>query len=354
MFCQKKSIFAFVLLLLSFTGNLIAQKDGEPDVRPIYGDRRSSKKLTKALPQGDYILYDDMYLPAATIKSASPLRFNKWVDGILPISFPSSVTESQKAAFFAACQWWGAYAKISCQLRTNERDYITVAPSTGNDSKVGRIGGEQRMNIYNWNVPGIMAHEIGHTLGLVHEHMRVDRDYYVTIVWANIDPKYKHNFDRIDSQNWSYYDYESIMHYPPKAFSVNGQPTIIAKDPQAAVNMGQNSYLSRRDHLAALKMYGPRGNVPTYQLPNILGQELFRASSLLRIDYGINVAVTSGPTSGKWVTLNICEAEEYYPVVLTQTPAAGTLVPYGFTVNVTTKMGGESHSYPPPKGKICP
>jgi hypothetical protein len=58
-----------------------------------------------------------------------------------------------------------------------------------------------------------------------------ERDTYVQIVWANIEPGREGNFntygaDRISDFGVAY-DYESVMHYGPTSFSINGQPTII-------------------------------------------------------------------------------------------------------------------------------
>lgn len=41
------------------------------------------------------------------------------------------------------------------------------------------------------------------------------------------------------------YDYDSIMHYPPTAFSANGNPTILPNVP--GVDIGQRTHLSEID-----------------------------------------------------------------------------------------------------------
>jgi hypothetical protein len=122
-------------------------------------------------------------------------------------------------------------------------------------SSVGRQGGEQLLSVGGGCTKGNVIHELAHSIGLWHEQSREDRDRYVTINLANIDPAMLHNFDQhiTDGDDIGDYDYASIMHYPTDAFTRNGEPTIVAK--QAGVTVGQREGLSAGDLQAVAKIY---------------------------------------------------------------------------------------------------
>lgn len=86
------------------------------------------------------------------------------------------------------------------------------------------------VSISKVNLRRIIYHETFHTLGLIHEHQRPDRDKFVRINYDNIrDGVDMINFKKFDRKYFLYdlkklpYDTKSILHYSSSAFT-KGRP----------------------------------------------------------------------------------------------------------------------------------
>lgn len=76
-----------------------------------------------------------------------------------------------------------------------------------------------------------IVHEMLHAAGIEHEHSRSDRDDYIRLVKENLGNNINDiNLAKEDTFVRNPYDYESVMHYHLKEFTINGKQTIEFKD----------------------------------------------------------------------------------------------------------------------------
>lgn len=182
-----------------------------------------------------------------------------WPDCVVPWRFAAGVPPALRGVINNAITTWQTSSPCRFPARAGQRDYVTFVMNTdangASSSPVGRLGGEQEISI-NQGVTNqfTVVHEIGHTLGLFHEQTRHDRDTFVTVQWANIASGAKHNFEiDKDSQDLGLYNFNSVMHYPPTAFSnPKGAITLMANT--AGVTFGQRSSLDPGDVSGALEV----------------------------------------------------------------------------------------------------
>ncbi|ABL64126.1 Dot/Icm T4SS effector Zinc-dependent metalloprotease LegP [Chlorobium phaeobacteroides] len=178
----------------------------------------------------------------------------RWPNCKVPYTIDTALPNQSRVT--DAIAHWEAKTKFRFILRTNANassypDWVTFRSGSGCSSYVGKQGGQQYINLASGCSKGNTIHEIGHTIGLWHEHSREDRNAFVTIHWDKIIAGYEHNFNQqiSDGDDVGAYDYGSIMHYPRTAFSTDGSETITPTDPSASI--GQRTALSAGDIAAA-------------------------------------------------------------------------------------------------------
>ncbi len=184
---------------------------------------------------------------------------DRWTNGIIPYQFNTGISQEERDLAEQAIAHWNQYTSITLVELTDENraefeNYISFEASNGCASYVGMRGGEQQLWISASCGVGSIIHELGHAVGLFHEHTRNDRDNYINVQWENIVQGKEFNFDILNSNATllGEYDYGSIMHYGENFFSSNSNATITVLD---GSSIGQRDALSDKDIQSANSLY---------------------------------------------------------------------------------------------------
>lgn len=146
-----------------------------------------------------------------------------WPNGVVSYTFASNMTDENKISIREVMNIW-EISGIKF-VETNNGPYIIRMEKNVScyRSSVGYNRDDANYLIIPvWANKKVdkrtISHELGHCLGLRHEHQRIDRDKYINVLWNNIQEIYKKEFNITDNNllpDWLEYsyDYDSIMHY---------------------------------------------------------------------------------------------------------------------------------------------
>ena len=190
----------------------------------------------------------------------------EWDNGRIPYYFSGEFSIDDIETIEEAMSSWENCCCVEFDEvipRSNAYEIIRVNRTNVWASSIGENNVYNHMFIgYGGNLYGHVLHELGHCIGLTHEHQRPDRNQYVRIIWEKILPEYQYNFDIRDNplireEDYSY-DFYSIMHYHSRGFSIDGSETILpvnTDDLNEFLNTGQREELSSSDIQKVREIY---------------------------------------------------------------------------------------------------
>ncbi|XP_053545306.1 astacin-like metalloendopeptidase [Bombina bombina] len=177
---------------------------------------------------------------------------------IVPYTLSPNYTANDIAVIFKAMTEFETLTCVRFVPHSDQENYLNITSDGGCWSAIGMVGGGQVLSLipHKCMSKGIIQHELNHALGFYHEHLRSDRDKYVTIVTNNIAPENLKHFEKIETNNLgTQYDFKSVMHYPRDAYSKTpGQATIVPKS-KLHTSVGQRFGLSRLDVEKIKRLY---------------------------------------------------------------------------------------------------
>jgi len=217
----------------------------------------------------------------------------RWPKAIIPYRIQSGYTQTQLNTIYQGMQMWMRKTCIkfvpygSNEARsTGHNHYIEIFSGGGCYSSVGYNHRSHKVSLAarGCTLPGIVAHELGHTIGLHHEQCRPDRDNYLKIFLSNVPSNMRHNFNKVRGTDTfgMPYDYCSLMHYGATAFGGHSF-TIVPKDLDYLAVIGRShnraADLTYTDVTIVNKMYGCNINAAPTSCPKIPCTSRYSAST---------------------------------------------------------------------------
>ncbi|KAH9503506.1 Blastula protease 10 [Bulinus truncatus] len=206
-------------------------------------------------PAPDGVVLDDSYFSSyAKDKSSRQKRKAarsttlRWTAATIPYSFANGhFDEKEQYMMRRSMTEWERYTCMHFRAANGQdKNSVRFQNGVGCNSQLGMVGGIQDLNLQapGCRFKGLYLHEIGHAIGLVHEHQLPDRDGYINILYHNVQPQMRVWFNKyapdIVNQMKVPYEYSSVMHYGITAFSIDGQKqTISAIDKTREEEIGE-------------------------------------------------------------------------------------------------------------------
>ncbi|XP_059138879.1 zinc metalloproteinase nas-15-like isoform X2 [Physella acuta] len=197
----------------------------------------------------------------------------RWTNAEIPYLFAQGhFTKGEEYMMRRAMTEWERYTCMKFRpATTSDKNSVRFQGGVGCNSMLGMYGGVQILNLQSpgCRFKGLYLHEIGHAIGLVHEHQLPDRDNYISILYHNVEPHMRIWFNKYSTAEVNQmrvpYEYSSVMHYGVTAFSIGDErQTIQAHDRSKEESIGKVylKELAYTDVYIVNLMYNCSGHCP--------------------------------------------------------------------------------------------
>jgi hypothetical protein len=256
-----------------------------------------------------------------------------WPGGVVPYVIDPALSAAQRQTYLDGIREWELAGNVRFIARTSETDYVFLKYDPQGPNRVS--GSQPQVVEINALTRGQICHEMGHSLGLTHEHIRQDRDGFVNVLTSHIIPGNEFWFD-IDPAGVASggYDFESVMHFGRDLFSISpGVLDTLSPQPgfeRYQVRMG-NFALSPGDRAVIAWLYGAAALSPVVTNTADSGPGSLRAALYHATDHPETPVTFNIPTSDPGYSGGV--------FTIRPTGHLPPLVTNGMTVDATSQPG---------------